>query len=188
MKSQRATGNGDISERFWNRVEKSGPDECWLWLGTLNGKDGYGVIGGKLNGKRYAAPGVKMLAHRASWIMHFGEIPENDSYHGTVVLHKCDNPRCVNPNHLELGTQQDNVADMYGKGRDNNSGLRPPRTGFNHHRAVMTPEKLSDVRRMIAEGVKDGKIATAVGVSRTTIVHIRQGKLYTAKQIETESP
>lgn len=187
--TKRVTCKGDISERFWSRVKKTGPDECWEWTGTLNGKDGYGVIGGKLNGKRYSLPGVKMLAHRASWIMHFGEIPDNGSYHGTVVRHKCDNPKCVNPNHLELGTQQDNVVDMRDRGRSNYSGLGKQRSGFKHHRAIMTPESLALTWQMIREGRKVAEIAEKIGVSTTTIKNIRLGKIYTAEKIgNIESP
>lgn len=76
-------------------------DSCWLWLGGT--QDGYGRL-------RYA--GKKILAHRLSWEMHFGKIPE-----GLWVLHKCDVRNCIRPEHLFLGTNQDNVDDKMRKKR-----------------------------------------------------------------------
>jgi len=92
-------------ERFWSRVDKS--DDCWEWT---RGKftSGYGSVYFK---------GKRVQTHRVSWVLTFGEIPEHDSYHGMCVLHKCDNPGCVNPDHLFLGTQQDNITDMIHKHR-----------------------------------------------------------------------
>lgn len=90
-----------FEERFWSFVEK-GPD-CWLWTGSNDGDDGYGRI------KR----GPKNIgSHRASWIIHFGEIPK-----GLQVCHTCDNPPCVRPDHLFLGTSRDNSQDCVSKGR-----------------------------------------------------------------------
>lgn len=91
-----------LADRFWPRVDTSGgPDACWEWT---RGRDphGYG---------RFATPNSD-LAHRASWELHNGPIPA-----GLNVLHHCDNPPCVNPRHLFLGTQKDNVDDMVAKGR-----------------------------------------------------------------------
>lgn len=81
---------------------------CWEWK---KGKDqlGYGIL--YVNGK-------SEKAHRFSWKIHHGEIPDHDSYHGMVVCHHCDNPSCVNPDHLFLGLAKDNVQDMVAKGRN----------------------------------------------------------------------
>ena len=87
-------------ERFWAKVEKSG--ECWIWTASRRGK-GYGLV-------RFR--GRNAQAHRASYEMHNGPIPD-----GAVVRHKCDNPPCVNPDHLELGTVADNNRDMSERGR-----------------------------------------------------------------------
>lgn len=86
-------------ERFWAKVEK-GPD-CWEWKAFRN--KGYGKF--TYNGRMY-------LAHRLSWILTNGPIPD-----GLGVLHSCDNPPCVNPDHLFLGTQLDNMRDASNKGR-----------------------------------------------------------------------
>lgn len=88
-----------IEERFWEKVDKSG--DCWLWLGQTNG--GYGVI--SCNGK-------DKYAHRVSWQIHNGNIPGD-----ILVLHTCDNPPCVNPDHLWLGTDADNTNDKVKKNR-----------------------------------------------------------------------
>jgi hypothetical protein len=94
--------------RFWEKV-KTG-DGCWTWTGSLSGH-GYGTI--CLDGR-----GTQTGAHRASWLLHHGEIPR-----GLYVLHKCDNRACVRPDHLYLGTHQQNMTDMARKNRGGNSKL-----------------------------------------------------------------
>ena len=86
-------------ERFWDRVDKKGPDECWEWFGQKNPK-GYGYV------KPYG------LTHRFSYELHTGEKPGE-----LFVCHSCDNPPCVNPAHLWLGTVTDNQRDAKAKGR-----------------------------------------------------------------------
>ena len=93
-----------LSNRFWSMVDKLGPDDCWLWLGSKR-SNGYGVLYIEEYGSR---PGV----HRISWELHNGVIEDNK-----LVLHKCDNPSCVNPNHLYLGTQSDNMVDRFKRNR-----------------------------------------------------------------------
>jgi excisionase family DNA binding protein len=92
-----------LEGRFWRYVEKS--DGCWQWTGAANPK-GYGNIG---RGKGLGTA----KAHRVSWELHFGPIPP-----GLYVCHACDNPPCVRPDHLFLGTAQDNNNDKIAKGRD----------------------------------------------------------------------
>lgn len=92
----------DVINRFWSKVKKGNLDECWERSGSDNG-NGYNQLKIK---------GVPILSHRFSWIIHKGQIPN-----GLKILHKCDNRRCVNPNHLFLGTQLDNIRDMINKGR-----------------------------------------------------------------------
>lgn len=92
-----------LSERFWQKVAKQ-DDGCWVWQGARAGH-GYGTL---KRGER----GLTKLAHRISWELHFGAIPD-----GMCVCHHCDEPPCVNPDHLFLGTVKDNVGDMLEKGR-----------------------------------------------------------------------
>jgi hypothetical protein len=99
-----------LAVRFWAKVQKSAG--CWTWTANHLPK-GYGVIG-----VGAADQGLK-LAHRVSWEIHFGPIPA-----GLFVCHRCDNPPCVRPDHLFLGTVQDNVDDMVAKGRANYRGGR----------------------------------------------------------------
>ena len=91
-----------LEDRFWPKVAKSGPDDCWDWTGRLD-RDGYG---------RITENQKPMLAHRASYLIAHGELDPSLN-----VCHTCDRPRCVNPRHLFLGTQKDNVIDMHSKGR-----------------------------------------------------------------------
>jgi hypothetical protein len=85
-----------IEQRFWSKVNLKGPNECWEWKANL--RKGYGMF--RISNKIVSA-------HRVSWTMLRGDIPE-----GLLVLHKCNNEKCVNPNHLYLGTHGDNVTDM----------------------------------------------------------------------------
>lgn len=88
-------------KRFFDKVNKT--DYCWVWTASLRGKTGYGVF--KLNRK-------VIDAHRLSYQLHYGEIPK-----GLYVCHTCDNRKCVNPEHLFLGSAKDNWQDGFNKGR-----------------------------------------------------------------------
>lgn len=100
-------GGDDFEVRFWTSVKSSAG--CWEWMKGRSDERGYGVT---------ADVGRKLQAHRASWELHYGPIPE-----GLFVCHKCDNPPCVRPDHLFLGTHLDNMRDMIAKGRDRWSKL-----------------------------------------------------------------
>lgn len=87
--------NAKETARFWSKVAKSSDDKCWNWIGVT--RSGYGV---------FTYSYITHLAHRVSYLLSFGPIPNN-----LFICHKCDNSRCVNPNHLYAGTQFDNMKD-----------------------------------------------------------------------------
>lgn len=124
---------------------------CWEWALTLN-RDGYGSI-------RWSRDEGMFLAHRAMYILCFGEIPE-----GMVVRHSCDNPCCVNPEHLLLGTQRDNVADCVQRGR------RAPQGGDLNHSKKLSSAIVQEIRRRYAGGgVSQQTLGHEYGVSQSCI-------------------
>lgn len=143
---------------FMDYVSTHGPDECWPWTGSQNGR-GYG----RLNFEGYYDQ-----AHRASWRIHRGEIPA-----GKNVLHTCDNTLCVNPNHLFLGNQQDNVDDCIAKGRFR-AGSNPQRGEYSAC-ALLNDDKVREIRRLLEEGHKHKDIAEWFNVARPTITNIAMG-------------
>lgn len=121
-----------LHERFWQNVNKT--DDCWLWTGAVrsDSKFPYGVINSGGHG------GKALRAHRLSYEMHHGEIPK-----GYFVCHRCDNPRCVNPDHLFLGTNKDNMVDCKAKGRNKYPGGAK---GEDHPMARFTQEQIDKIR------------------------------------------
>jgi len=117
-----------IQDRFWSYVNKATNNGCWEWTASTI-PAGYGKI---------KADGKYLLAHRVSWVIHFGEIPAGDMYWTMCVCHHCDNKLCVNPSHLFLGSHKDNMADMVAKGF-------APR-GENHGSAKLTEKQVLFIR------------------------------------------
>jgi hypothetical protein len=148
-----------LDERFWPKVDKRTPDECWEWKGSRNGR-GYGKFG---------VQGHSRYAHRISYEISNGPIPE-----GMLVCHTCDNPSCVNPSHLFPGTPLLNVHDMVQKGRHrraNFEGKRRPNSKF-------TDEQVIEMRRRYRDGVSQASMAREFGVRKNTINSIITGKTY----------
>lgn len=117
-------------DRFWEKVIKRGPDECWDWNGSHD-QHGYGQL---------RIDGHNVRAHRFSYKLHKGPIPD-----GKDVCHDCDYPPCTNPVHLFAGTAKDNLDDMVAKGRTNNY------EGGEHPNAMFTNEQVREFRRQFAE-------------------------------------
>lgn len=148
-----------VEERFWRLVDMAVPDGCWEWAGTKS-RAGYGYFKKPVRKHIYA--------HRFSWELAYGPIPE-----GMYVCHRCDNPPCVNPRHLFLGTAQDNTDDCVAKGRKSN--LPPlPRRGEAHGGARLTAKQVAEIRDAWAQphGQRSGlgrRLAFEYGVSRQLI-------------------
>lgn len=139
-----------FEDRFWSMVNKT--DTCWLWTGHT-GKRRYGYI---------FKDGKYLRSNRVSYEMHFMPIPE-----GMVVCHTCDEPRCVNPEHLFLGSHTDNMRDMVRKGR------HASQVGINS-RARLTPQQVQEIR-MTDRTLPSHIVAPMYGVSSSTIRRIRSG-------------
>ena len=116
-----------IEERFWNKVDRCGPDECWEWLADKELK-GYG---------RFKVAGRVIKAHRFAWELENGEVPKD-----LCVLHKCDVPSCVNPAHLFLGTRGDNNRDCIRKGRGGSQTHPELLPRGDQHWTRLYPEKV----------------------------------------------
>ena len=119
-------------------------ETCWEWVGTIR-PDGYGIL--------QKGPGLNSFyrAHRLSWEIHYGKIP-----YGKHICHHCDNPKCVNPEHLFVGTDADNQRDKWEKGRGN----PPPKfPGSKNHNAKLTEKDVKNMRTLRKKGWSNREIA-----------------------------
>lgn len=176
-----------LAERFWSKVAKS--DGCWQWTATLS-TSGYGKIGVGPHGA-----GV-LHAHRVSWELHFGPIPD-----GLWVLHHCDNRPCVRPDHLFLGTVIDNMQDAVGKGRipsgdrhhsrrrpdrlargDRNGARTHPealRRGVSHPQAKLRSDQVAEIRSLCESRTSSqAQIGARFGVSQSLVSLIARGEIW----------
>lgn len=155
-----------LLDRFFDNCIPEPNSGCWLWTGHIP-KTGYGQFRMTTN------PTDRSIgSHRASWLLHCGEIPP-----GLCVCHKCDNRLCVNPAHLFLGTHGDNNRDAARKGRHNWKGRPRPGLlrGDRHHAAKLTQDKVAVIRSSDARGVD---LAREYGVSTVTVSRIRRGVIW----------
>ena len=151
--------DGKLQERFWSKVEKT--DECWNWTADKF-SNGYGKLRVKHDGR------LRQLgAHRIAYLLTHFEVPDD-----RFVCHSCDNPLCVNPKHLWLGTQADNMRDAsskdrvrgtYGKFRE------PDCAGEKNGQAKLTQSQVDEIRERYAAGVRQKQLAEKFGVLQSTI-------------------
>lgn len=176
-----------LADRFWDFVDKHGPvpqhqkklGKCWVWTGgrTGTGRHRYGVI--NIGGQRRSG---LIRAHRASWELHRGPIPD-----GLCVLHRCDHPLCVRPSHLFLGSHADNTADMVRKRRESWGRAPNPRATLPAYperfvRPRLRPEDVVELREWLAFGMTTADLSFVFGVSDTMIYHVRSGRRWGSVQ------
>lgn len=144
-----------IEQRFWEKADKKDLNSCWLWTASST-IGGYGRLRCKRNEKW-----IVISAHRYSYELHFGSISNE-----IQVLHTCDTPACVNPDHLFLGTHLDNMTDKRNKKR----GLSA--RGENHSSAKLTENEVIEIRKNYAVGIRQAELAKKYSVAQTLISHI----------------
>lgn len=151
-----------LVQRGWTEVDRGfrlGP--CWEWNGSrIMARGGYG---------RMRHESRDNYAHRLAYRAWNGEIPQ-----GLDVLHKCDNPPCINPFHLFVGTRAENVYDMINKGRSPVIGAQ----GERHHHARLTVEQVVGIRKLAAEGLSSFDIGRRYGIFPSTVWKIRTRKAW----------
>lgn len=157
-----------MAERFWKKVKKT--RGCWLWNGAIT-TGGYGCLG---IGSRTDGTRASERAHRVAWMLTRGPIPA-----GIFVLHRCDNPRCVCPAHLFLGTHADNMQDMRAKGRSGHKGAHP---GEKHHFARLNRQDVQKIRAQYAAGASSQDVlAMKFGITQGHCGRIIRGEAWAEK-------
>lgn len=151
-----------ILNRFWSKIDKKASKSCWTWLASKN-NDGYGRFG--IGKKVYQS-------HRLSYYLHYGDFDQT-----MLVLHKCDMPACVNPNHLFLGTNKENTADRVKKGRSC--------AGSRHARAKIKEDDVAAIKNLLASGLTLRHVASIYNVAASTVSNIKTGKSWIKAQQES---
>lgn len=150
-RSMRSKDGTPVTERFFSKILLGG-SECWYWGGHVDAI-GYG---------RFMAMGENK-AHRVAYRMFYGDIPS-----GMKVMHKCDTRCCVNPDHLQIGTQAENVMDMIAKGRKKST----PKFGEENPMAKASVAVVLEIRLLVSEGMKQADAARKFGLSPMCVSRI----------------
>lgn len=151
-------------QRFFDKVQKT--ETCWIWTAAIRGKSGYGCL-------KYRNKIID--AHRVSWMIHYGEIPK-----GLCVCHHCDNRKCVNPNHLFLGSHKDNMQDCSLKGRiviPNGNKFKNGHFAFN---SSITKQRADEIREKIVQrkGMTLKELSLKENISYQLIRDINCNRIY----------
>jgi len=141
-----------FAKRFWAKVDRRGPEDCWEWRSPATSTFGYGRI--KAGDRLWSA-------HRVSYVLAHGQVPP-----GLWVLHSCDNPLCVNPSHLYAGTRSQNMKDAFLRGR-----VTIPNT-------KLTASDVREIRAQLRAGLTNRAIATRFGIDPSYVSKIRTGKTW----------
>jgi|SRR3990172_10485598 len=153
--------------RFWGKAQKT--DQCWLWTGATKTEI-------NLNYGQFYFKGKRLAAHRLAWELTFGRIPSS-----LCVLHSCDNPICVNPTHLFLGTREDNVADRHKKARDSRGARHSSACIKKKSNVKLLDSDILEIRRLCASrGLTHKEIADQFGIHKSTVskIHLRTAWAY----------
>lgn len=149
-----------LEGRFWSKVDRDEDDECWPWT-SVRHPEGYGKI--KVGGRFE-------YAHRVAMRL------EGHDVDGGLVLHECDNPACVNPSHLYLGDQSDNVQDMWDRDRHPPNEAPETPSGDENPNSKLSRADVEEIRERLADGEVQSSIASEFGVARSSVSHISTGK------------
>lgn len=163
MSARLAVASPTIEARYWSHVDRRGPDECWPWTASLK-REGHGNfwVG-------YDALGRAVMdrAHRVGWQLAHGGSP--GALH---VRHKCDNPACQNPAHMELGTHLDNMRDMCERKR------YKVVLGSKHGKSKLVESDIRNMRELYASGATQVSMAEMFGISQSNVSDIVRGKIW----------
>ena len=147
-----------IEERFFSKVIKS--NTCWFWTGCKD-KCGYGLL--------YYKNRKNINTHRLSYELHFGEVLD-----GLCVCHSCDNPSCVNPQHLFLATHKQNMEDKKNKGRTYNGNQK----GINNPGSKLTENEVIEIKYLLESNISQSNIAKKYNISQTLVSAIKLEKIW----------
>lgn len=141
-------------QRFWSKVRKT--DKCWIWTAGIRNLSGYG---------QFWFQGRSVLAHRFSFALARGPLPDSD-----ILLHSCDNRLCVNPEHLSIGTHDQNVRQAVERNRTSH--------GEAHHNHLLTEDQVIEIRQALKQGEFQRAIAERFGISQITVSNIKTEKTW----------